>query len=50
MEDRSTPDLRMSSQPLSIRVLHRLAVRPRCQRLARPLRWDHESVHARTER
>jgi len=37
-------------QPLSIRVLHRLAVRPRSQRLARPLRRDHESVHARTER
>jgi hypothetical protein len=50
MEDHSTPDLRMSYQPRSIRVLHRLAVRPRCQRLARPLRRDHEPIHARTRR
>ena len=50
MEDHSTPDLPMSHQPRSIRVRHRPAVRPRWQRPARPLRRDHESVHARTER
>jgi hypothetical protein len=50
MEDRSTLDLRMHYRPRSTRELHRLAVRPGCQRLARPLRRDHESAHARTER
>ena len=43
MEDRSTPDLRMS-------YLEHPAMRVDAARLARPLRRDHESVHARTER
>ena len=43
MEDRSTPDLRKS-------YLEQPAIRVDAACPARPLRRDHESVHARTER
>jgi hypothetical protein len=51
MEDRSKPGLPLlAEQPLSMRVIHPLALRPRYERLVRPLRRDHTSVRARTER
>jgi hemerythrin-like domain-containing protein len=39
----------LAEQPLLMRVLYRLALRPRYERLARPLRRDHTSVRTRTE-
>ncbi len=38
----------LAEQPLLMRLLYRLALRPRYERLARPLRRDHPSVRTRT--